>query len=106
MLIQAAMVCGAIEVQAFCFYFLPQIAVKIAGNQAEVPINIFVNCYVIFNNAVLPTANLIFVKRFRDDVKRAIPGAIRKLMRVKAMNSVAPATLASFSKVQPTSRIQ
>uniref|UniRef100_A0A8R1XPF7 G_PROTEIN_RECEP_F1_2 domain-containing protein n=1 Tax=Onchocerca volvulus TaxID=6282 RepID=A0A8R1XPF7_ONCVO len=72
MLIQAAVVCGAMEIEIICFYFLPQFAAKLAGKEAGIPINIFINCYVIFNGAVLPTVNLIFFKRFRNEVKRTI----------------------------------
>ncbi|MCP9262379.1 hypothetical protein DINM_005646 [Dirofilaria immitis] len=35
MLIQAAMVCGAIEIQAICFYFLSPFAIKIAGEKQK-----------------------------------------------------------------------
>ncbi|OZC06422.1 hypothetical protein X798_06592, partial [Onchocerca flexuosa] len=55
MLIQAAIVCAAIEIQVICYYFLPQLATKIAGEEAEIPVNIFLNCFVIFSYAVLPT---------------------------------------------------
>uniref|UniRef100_A0A8R1XQU9 G-protein coupled receptors family 1 profile domain-containing protein n=1 Tax=Onchocerca volvulus TaxID=6282 RepID=A0A8R1XQU9_ONCVO len=78
MLIQAAMVCGAIEIEIICFYFLTQFALKIAGEEAEIPVNIFVNCFVIFSHTVLPTANLIFIKRFRDDIKHAFIDLLSK----------------------------
>ncbi|VDO11068.1 unnamed protein product [Brugia timori] len=69
MLIQAAVVCGVMEIEIICFHFLLKFAVKLAGKKAEIPVNIFINCYAIFNNVVLPTVNLIFVKRFRTFIK-------------------------------------
>uniref|UniRef100_A0A8R1XNK0 G_PROTEIN_RECEP_F1_2 domain-containing protein n=1 Tax=Onchocerca volvulus TaxID=6282 RepID=A0A8R1XNK0_ONCVO len=78
MSIQAAVVCGAIEIEIICFYFLPQFALKIAGEAAEIPVNIFVNCFIIFSHTVLPTANLIFIKRFRDDIKHAFIDLLSK----------------------------
>ncbi|EFO17361.2 hypothetical protein LOAG_11138 [Loa loa] len=101
MVMQGAAICSAIEIQVFCFYFLPQIAVKIAGKKIEIPVHIFVNCYVIFNSAVLPTVNLVFVKRFRDNVKQAVPEWISKVTNTIGMN-----TLISFTKVQPISRVR
>ncbi|OZC06290.1 hypothetical protein X798_06724 [Onchocerca flexuosa] len=83
MLIQAAIVCGAIEIEIICFYFLPQLAVKFAGKEAKIPVNIFINCYVILNEAVLPTVNLIFVKRFRDELKHTIVELLSKIMNMK-----------------------
>ncbi|KAL3995170.1 7 transmembrane receptor (rhodopsin family) protein [Acanthocheilonema viteae] len=100
MLIQGAMVCAAIEIEIFCFCFLSQIALKVAGKEADIAINIFVNCYVILNNAVLPTANLIFVKRFRDEIKTAILKLLSKTFKVKLVNALAPGTIIS-TKVQP-----
>ncbi|VDM21577.1 unnamed protein product [Wuchereria bancrofti] len=61
MLIQAAVVCGIMGTEIICFYFLLKFAVKLTGKKAEIPTNIFINCYVIFNNFILPTVNLIFV---------------------------------------------
>uniref|UniRef100_A0A8R1XL04 G_PROTEIN_RECEP_F1_2 domain-containing protein n=1 Tax=Onchocerca volvulus TaxID=6282 RepID=A0A8R1XL04_ONCVO len=72
MLIQAIIVCGAIEIQILCFNFLLKLSLKFIGKEAAIPVNIFINCYVIFNGSMLPTANLIFVERFRHDVKHAI----------------------------------
>ncbi|KAL3995175.1 7 transmembrane receptor (rhodopsin family) protein [Acanthocheilonema viteae] len=104
MLIQAAAVCGAIEIQIFCFYFLPKIAIKIAGEEANIPVNIFINCYVILNSAVLPTANLIFVKRFRDEIKIAIL-KLSKTLTMKLVSIVVPGTFIS-TEVQPIPRAQ
>ncbi|KAL3995171.1 7 transmembrane receptor (rhodopsin family) protein [Acanthocheilonema viteae] len=105
MLIQGAMVCAAIEIEIFCFCFLSQIALKVAGKEADIAINIFVNCYVILNNAVLPTANLIFVKRFRDEIKTAILKLLSKTFKVKLVNALAPGTIIS-TKVQPIFHVQ
>lgn len=79
MLIQAAVVCGAMEIETICFNFLLQFAVRLAGREAEIPVNIFINCYVIMNCAVLPTTNLILVKRFRDNIKREIVDFLAKI---------------------------
>ncbi|CAG9540639.1 unnamed protein product [Cercopithifilaria johnstoni] len=70
MLIQSAIVCGAFEIEIICFNFLLDIAVELAGKEAEIPVNIFINCYVIFNGAVLPTVNFIFIKRLRSSVRQ------------------------------------
>ncbi|VDM15084.1 unnamed protein product [Wuchereria bancrofti] len=39
-------------------------AVKLIGKKAEIPVNNFINCYIIFNNVVLLTVNLIFSNDF------------------------------------------
>uniref|UniRef100_A0A2K6WFB9 7TM_GPCR_Srx domain-containing protein n=1 Tax=Onchocerca volvulus TaxID=6282 RepID=A0A2K6WFB9_ONCVO len=83
MLIQAAIVCGAMEIEIICYYFLPQLANKFGDKEAEIPINIFINCYAIFNGAVLPTVNLIFIKRFRDELKHTIVELLFKITNMK-----------------------
>uniref|UniRef100_A0A915PCZ0 G protein-coupled receptor n=1 Tax=Setaria digitata TaxID=48799 RepID=A0A915PCZ0_9BILA len=98
MLIQAALVCGAIEIQAICFYFLPQFAIKLAGEKAEIPTNIFVNCYVTFNNAVLPTASLICVKRIRDDIKHAVAELSHKTVNTTKITKWKPTFSMAFAK--------
>ncbi|EFO16102.2 hypothetical protein LOAG_12405, partial [Loa loa] len=88
MLIQAVFVSGVIEIQVFCFNFLSNLAVKLASKKGEIPIHIFVNCSMIFSNAVLPTVNLIFVKRFRNNVKQAMLELLSKIMNRKRMFTV------------------
>lgn len=84
MLIQGAMISGAMEVEIFCFYFLKQIAVKFAGKKAEIPAHIIINCYVVLFNCVLPTVCLIFVKRFRANIRLSIEELLKKAR--KAIN--------------------
>uniref|UniRef100_A0AAF5PY27 Uncharacterized protein n=1 Tax=Wuchereria bancrofti TaxID=6293 RepID=A0AAF5PY27_WUCBA len=43
------------EIEIICFYFLLKFAVKLIGKKAEIPVNNFINCYIIFNNVVLLT---------------------------------------------------
>uniref|UniRef100_A0A8R1U183 G_PROTEIN_RECEP_F1_2 domain-containing protein n=1 Tax=Onchocerca volvulus TaxID=6282 RepID=A0A8R1U183_ONCVO len=83
MLIQAAIICGVMEIEIICFYFLPQFAEKFGDKETKIPINIFINCYVIFNGAVLPTVNLIFIKRFRDELKQKIVELLFKIKNMK-----------------------
>uniref|UniRef100_A0AAF5PYE1 Uncharacterized protein n=1 Tax=Wuchereria bancrofti TaxID=6293 RepID=A0AAF5PYE1_WUCBA len=66
MLIQAAVVCGIMGTEIICFYFLLKFAVKLTGKKAEIPTNIFINCYVIFNNFILKLLfNMTKIKRIR-----------------------------------------
>ncbi|VDN95777.1 unnamed protein product [Brugia pahangi] len=85
MLIQAVFVCGAMEIQIFCFNFLSKLAIKLVGKEVEIFVNILTNCFVIFSAAVLPTANLIFVKRFRESVKQALVKLFSKIKVMKRM---------------------
>ncbi|VDN92853.1 unnamed protein product [Brugia pahangi] len=87
MLIQAATVCGVMEIEIICFYFLLKFAVNLIGKKAEIPVNIFINCYVIFNNAVLPTVNLIFVKRFRSIIRYIIRKLSFKKIKIKRIKT-------------------
>lgn len=106
MLIQAVSVCGAIEIQVICFNFLLKYAVKLGGKEVEIPINIFVNCYVILTGTILPTANLVFFKRFRNSAKREVLGLLSKF---KNTNMSFPATQTismTMSKIQPISHIR
>ncbi|VDM17872.1 unnamed protein product [Wuchereria bancrofti] len=98
MLIQAVFVCGAMEIQIICFNFLSKLAIKLAGKEIEIPVNILTNCFVIFSAAVLPTANLIFVKRFRESVKQAFVKLFSKIKIMKKMSTVTPVTL-TMSKI-------
>ncbi|CAG9532470.1 unnamed protein product [Cercopithifilaria johnstoni] len=94
MLIQSAIVCGALEIEIICFYFLLQLAVKLAGKKVEIPVNIFINCYVIFNGALLPTVNFIFIKEFRKNVKRVIAELSSKFTNNKKA-AIVPTILAT-----------
>ncbi|KAK6104686.1 putative integral membrane protein [Brugia pahangi] len=85
MLIQAVFVCGAMEIQIFCFNFLSKLTIKLVGKEVEIFVNILTNCFVIFSAAVLPTANLIFVKRFRESVKQALVKLFSKIKVTKRM---------------------
>ncbi|CAG9530740.1 unnamed protein product [Cercopithifilaria johnstoni] len=94
MLIQSAIVCGALEIEIICFYFLFQLAVKLGGKKVEIPVNIFINCYVIFNGALLPTLNLFFVKEFRNSVRRTVVELSSKFTNKKKA-AIVPAIVAT-----------
>ncbi|CAG9540060.1 unnamed protein product [Cercopithifilaria johnstoni] len=94
MLMQSAIVCGALEIEIICFHFLLQLAVKLAGNKVEIPVNIFINCYVIFTGALLPTINFIFIKKFRKNVKRVILELSSKITNNKKA-AIVPTILAT-----------
>ncbi|EJD73329.1 hypothetical protein LOAG_19249 [Loa loa] len=103
MLIQAMFVSGVIEIQAFCFNFLSKLAVKPGNREIEIPINIFINCYMIFIGDILPTVNLIFVKRFRNNAKQAIVELFSKIMIRKRMFTIVNTVLKG--KVHPVAQV-
>uniref|UniRef100_A0A1I8EQ44 Uncharacterized protein n=2 Tax=Wuchereria bancrofti TaxID=6293 RepID=A0A1I8EQ44_WUCBA len=90
MLNQAVFVCGAMEIQIICFNYLSKLAIKLAGKEVAISVNILTNCLVIFTASVLPTANLIFVKRFRKRVKQAFVELLFKIKTAKTMSTVVP----------------
>ncbi|VDN95012.1 unnamed protein product [Brugia pahangi] len=55
MLIQAALTCGIFEMNFIFFYLLPPFIIKIFDERAHIPLRIFINCYIIFIYAALPT---------------------------------------------------
>ncbi|VDO14925.1 unnamed protein product [Brugia timori] len=55
------------------------------GKEVEISVNILINCFVIFSAAILPTANLIFVKRFRESVKQTLVKLFSKIKVMKRM---------------------
>ncbi|KAK6104687.1 putative integral membrane protein [Brugia pahangi] len=105
MLIQAVFVCGAIEIQIICFSFLPKLVVKLADKEVEILVNIFINCYMILSVTVLPTTNLIFVKRFRESLKRKFLKLLSKIKIVKRIPTVAQSTSIAMRKVHPVSHM-
>uniref|UniRef100_A0A1I8ER65 G_PROTEIN_RECEP_F1_2 domain-containing protein n=1 Tax=Wuchereria bancrofti TaxID=6293 RepID=A0A1I8ER65_WUCBA len=105
MLIQAVFVCGAIEIQIICFSFLSKLVVKLADREVEILVNIFINCYVIFCATVLPTTNLIFVKRFRESLKRAFVELLSKIKIVKRIPTVVLTTSIAMRKIHPISHM-
>uniref|UniRef100_A0A8R1XSX6 G_PROTEIN_RECEP_F1_2 domain-containing protein n=1 Tax=Onchocerca volvulus TaxID=6282 RepID=A0A8R1XSX6_ONCVO len=97
LLIQAVIICGAIGIEILCYNSLLKLALKLIGKEVAIPINIFINCYVIFNGSILPTTNLIFVKRFRHDVKRAVVNLFYKFKVTKTVSiTVFPAHSTKF----------
>ncbi|EFO16515.1 hypothetical protein LOAG_11992 [Loa loa] len=69
MLIQAALTCGVLEIRPIIFYFLPPIVIKIFGKGANIPLGIFINCYIIFFYAALPTVHFFCNRRARNILK-------------------------------------
>lgn len=66
MLIQAALTCGTIEIRTLITNFLPLFIIKMFGEEAVIPLNIFINCYVILSHGVLPTVYFAYNKRARN----------------------------------------
>uniref|UniRef100_A0A0R3RAF3 G_PROTEIN_RECEP_F1_2 domain-containing protein n=1 Tax=Brugia timori TaxID=42155 RepID=A0A0R3RAF3_9BILA len=64
----------------------------LVGKEVEISVNILINCFVIFNAAVLPTANLIFVKRFRERVKKTFIELLFKIKAAQSRSTVVPIT--------------
>ncbi|VIO94967.1 Uncharacterized protein BM_BM14142, partial [Brugia malayi] len=69
MLIQAALTCGIFEMNFILFYFLPPFIIKIFGERALIPLRIFINCYIIFIYAALPTVYFLCNNRARRILK-------------------------------------
>lgn len=70
MLIQAALTCITMEIEMIFFELFPVFAVKIFGKCAYIPSRIVVNCFILFNCAILPTIYFIYNKRARNIVKQ------------------------------------
>lgn len=68
LLIQAVLTCGTIEIRTI-INLLPLFAFKMFGEKAIIPLNIFINCYVILSHGVLPTVYFIYNKRARNIAK-------------------------------------
>uniref|UniRef100_A0A8R1U1C9 G-protein coupled receptors family 1 profile domain-containing protein n=1 Tax=Onchocerca volvulus TaxID=6282 RepID=A0A8R1U1C9_ONCVO len=91
MLIQAAIICGALESTVLVFNFLPLVILKFLGQKANIPLGIFINCYGISSRAVLPTVYFIYNKQARDIIKKFFSRlrlfiAIRKTTTVTSIN--------------------
>ncbi|MCP9263866.1 hypothetical protein DINM_007232 [Dirofilaria immitis] len=104
MLVQAVLICGAVEIEIICFNFLSKFAVKLFGEKLEIPINIFINCYVILNASMMPTVNLIFVKRFRDEIKNVAIKLLSKILNTMRTSTVIPTISIALTKIHPISR--
>ncbi|VDK88729.1 unnamed protein product [Onchocerca ochengi] len=70
MLIQAALICGALESTILVFNILPRLVLKIFGQKAIIPLGVFINCYGISSRAILPTVYFIYNKQARNIVKK------------------------------------
>ncbi|KAL3995174.1 putative integral membrane protein [Acanthocheilonema viteae] len=68
MLIQAAVICGVMEIGIILHNLLP-FANQIFDHDSYIPFAIFINCYSIFSRAVLPTTYFIYNKQARNTVK-------------------------------------
>ncbi|OZC05395.1 hypothetical protein X798_07632, partial [Onchocerca flexuosa] len=69
MLIQAALICGALESTVLIFNFLPLLVLKIFGQKAIISLGIFINCYAISSRTALPTVYFIYNKQARKIIK-------------------------------------
>uniref|UniRef100_A0A915Q7R9 G-protein coupled receptors family 1 profile domain-containing protein n=1 Tax=Setaria digitata TaxID=48799 RepID=A0A915Q7R9_9BILA len=67
-LIQAALTCGVLEIGIITVNFLPQLLLKIFGGKAEIPVNIFVNSYLILSHGVLPIIYFMCNKQARGTI--------------------------------------
>uniref|UniRef100_A0A0R3QYZ2 G protein-coupled receptor n=1 Tax=Brugia timori TaxID=42155 RepID=A0A0R3QYZ2_9BILA len=69
MLVQAALTCGVFEIKLIIVYLLPPLIIKIFGEGAHIPLRIFINCYIIFIYAALPTVYFLCNNRARRILK-------------------------------------
>ncbi|KAK6105029.1 putative integral membrane protein [Brugia pahangi] len=69
MLVQAALTCGVFEIKLIIVYLLPPLIIKIFGEGAHIPLRIFINCYIIFIYAALPTIYFLCNNRARRILK-------------------------------------
>lgn len=69
MLIQAAWNCGSLVIAVIVFNLLPLILLTIFGEGIIIPSRIFINCYIVFVRAVLPTVHFIYSKQSRRIIK-------------------------------------
>lgn len=68
-LIQAVWSCGTLEIANIIFYYLPSFSIKMFGENADIPSNIFINCYFIFTYSMLPTFHFIYSRQSHDVLK-------------------------------------
>uniref|UniRef100_A0A8R1TMI1 G_PROTEIN_RECEP_F1_2 domain-containing protein n=1 Tax=Onchocerca volvulus TaxID=6282 RepID=A0A8R1TMI1_ONCVO len=69
MLIQAALICGALESTILISNFLPSLVLKVFGQKAILSLSIFINCYAISSRTALPTVYFIYNKQARKIIK-------------------------------------
>ncbi|VDO55068.1 unnamed protein product, partial [Brugia timori] len=77
MLIQAAWNCGILEIEIILFNYLSPIMVEIFGIEADIPSTIFINCFIIFSCALLPTIHFIYCKQSHNIIKHHLYGWLR-----------------------------
>uniref|UniRef100_A0A2K6WMK5 G-protein coupled receptors family 1 profile domain-containing protein n=1 Tax=Onchocerca volvulus TaxID=6282 RepID=A0A2K6WMK5_ONCVO len=92
MLIQAAIICGALESTILVFNFLPLLVLKIFGQKAIIPLGIFINCYGISSRAALPTVYFIYNKQARNIVKNFF-------LRLRLLIAIRKATTATSTNI-------
>ncbi|KAL3995519.1 hypothetical protein ACH3XW_26135 [Acanthocheilonema viteae] len=64
-LIQGSIVCFIVEFEILSLIFLRQIGIALFDDKADIYLNIFANCFVIFFSAIQPTVYFIYNKRIR-----------------------------------------
>uniref|UniRef100_A0AAF5PZJ6 G-protein coupled receptors family 1 profile domain-containing protein n=1 Tax=Wuchereria bancrofti TaxID=6293 RepID=A0AAF5PZJ6_WUCBA len=77
MLVQAAWHCGVLEIEIIVFIFLLPIVCSIFGDEADIPTRIFINCFIIFSCAILPTIHFIYSRQSRNIIKYHLYGWLR-----------------------------
>uniref|UniRef100_A0A8R1U2S5 G_PROTEIN_RECEP_F1_2 domain-containing protein n=1 Tax=Onchocerca volvulus TaxID=6282 RepID=A0A8R1U2S5_ONCVO len=92
MLIQAAIICGALESTILVFNFLPLVVLKIFGQKAIIPLGIFINCYGISSRAVLPTVYFIYNKQAHNIIKNFF-------LRLRLLIAIRKATTATSTNI-------
>lgn len=69
MLIQAAWHCGTLEIGIILFNFLPPILTEFFSQEVCLAARIFLNCFVLFSCALLPTVYFSYNKESRNIIK-------------------------------------
>uniref|UniRef100_A0A8R1Y407 G_PROTEIN_RECEP_F1_2 domain-containing protein n=1 Tax=Onchocerca volvulus TaxID=6282 RepID=A0A8R1Y407_ONCVO len=92
MLIQAAIICGALESTILVFNFLPLLVLKIFGQKAIIPLGIFINCYGISSRAALPTVYFIYNKQAHNIIKNFF-------LRLRLLIAIRKATTATSTNI-------
>uniref|UniRef100_A0A1I8F0R2 G_PROTEIN_RECEP_F1_2 domain-containing protein n=1 Tax=Wuchereria bancrofti TaxID=6293 RepID=A0A1I8F0R2_WUCBA len=69
MLVQAAWHCGVLEVGIIIFNFLPPILIKFFNQEVYLASRIFLNCFILFSCALLPTVHFTYSKQSRNIIK-------------------------------------
>ncbi|CAG9530069.1 unnamed protein product [Cercopithifilaria johnstoni] len=86
MLTQAVWYCGTMEIGIIINKYLPRIWNRYFEKNNNIPMRIFLNCYIIFICALLPTIHFIYSEDSRDIIKHYLYHFLKlKIGRIKNM---------------------